>query len=137
MLSVSFDLYGFCSTIDVTVYVTSLDIILFLFLGDIPTISELLSFKRSNGTSVNIAVEVSTGYSKFAAQLLNDDTGARLRNIAHSKRDNPEQINIEILAEWLKGGERRPVSWSALARVLEDIDKGELAAQIKQVKSLN
>ena len=110
---------------------------MFLLTGDFPTISELLSFKRSNGTSVNIAVEVSTGYSKFAAQLLNDDTGARLRNIERSKHDNPEEINIEILREWLKGGERQPVTWSALARVLEDINKGELAAQIKQVKSPN
>ena len=114
--------------------INALLLFLFLLIGDIPTISELLSFKCSNGTSVNIAVEVSTGYSKFAAQLLNDDTGARLRNIERSKRENPEEINIEILREWLKGGERRPVTWSALARVLEDIDKGELAAQIKQVK---
>ena len=117
--------------------INALLLFLFLLIGDIPSISELLSFKRSNGTSVNIAVEMSTGYSKFAAQLLNDDTGARLRNIERSKRENPEEINIEILREWLKGGERQPVTWSALARVLEDIDKGELAAQIKQVKSLN
>ena len=86
---------------------------------------------------MNIAEEVSISYAEFAAQLLKDDNGARIRNIERSKRENPEEINIEILREWLKGGERRPVTWSALARVLEDINKGELAAQIKQVKSLN
>ena len=98
---------------------------------------ELLSFKRSNGECVNIAEEVSISYAEFAAQLLKDDNGARIRNIERAKLKDPKEINIEILREWLKGGERQPVTWSALARVLEDINKGELAAQIKQVKSLN
>ena len=98
---------------------------------------KLLSFKCSNGISVNIAAEINTDYPAFAAQLLNDDTGARLRNIERANLKDPKEINIEILREWLKGGERRPVTWSALARVLENIGKGELAAQIKQVKSLN
>lgn len=96
---------------------------------------ELTSFHCSNGSQVNIAVEVSINYTEFGAQLLDDPTGARVRNIEHSKLKDPKDINTEILREWLKGGERQPVTWTGLAKVLGDIGKGELAAQIRQMKS--
>ena len=97
--------------------------------------SELTSFHCSDGSQVNIAVEVSINYIEFGAQLLDDPTGSRVRNIECAKLKDPKEINSEILREWLRGGERQPVTWTALAKVLDDIDKGELAAQIRQVKS--
>ena len=98
------------------------------------TISELTSFTCCNGSRVNIAVEVSTSYFEFRAQLLDDPSGARVGNIEHAKLRDPKEINLEILREWLKGGERIPVTWSALRDALDDIGKGELAERIKQKK---
>ena len=99
--------------------------------------SELTSFSCCNGSRVNIAVEVSTSYFDFGAQLLDDPSGARLKNIERAKLRDPKEINTEILTEWLKGGERLPVTWSALAKALADIRKGELAEQIRKMKLLN
>ena len=97
--------------------------------------SEVTSFHCPNGSQLNIAVEVSVNYSEFGAQLLDDPTGARVRNIERAKLKDPKEINTEILREWLRGGERQPVTWTALAKVLDDIGKGELAVRIRQMKS--
>ena len=99
--------------------------------------SELTSFHCSNGSQVNIAVEVSINYTEFGAQLLDDPTGSRVKNIECTKLKDPKEINTEILREWLRGGERQPVTWKALAKVLDDIGKGELAARIREMKSHN
>lgn len=34
----------------------------------------------------------------------------------------------------VKGGERQPITWTALTKILDDIGKGELAAKIRQEK---
>ena len=107
-----------------------------VFSGDTPTMSELTSFQSSTGRQVNIPVEISIRYTDFGAQLLNDPTGARVENIERAKMRDAKDINTVILREWLKGGERQPVTWSALAKVLDDIGKGEVAAEIRKVKSL-
>ena len=84
----------------------------------------------SNGRRVSIADEISVNYTEFGAQLLDDPTGTKVRNIEAAKLRDPKEINIEILREWLNGGGRVPVTWQALVKVLQDIDKGELAAEI-------
>ena len=46
-----------------------------------------------------------------------------------------ENINRHILEEWLKGRGRRPTTWATLARVLHDVEKGELAAKLEVFSS--
>ena len=79
---------------------------------------------------MNIAEEISVKYTEFGAQLLDDPTGTKVRNIEAAKLRDPKELNIEILQEWLNGGGRVPVTWPALVKVLQDIGKGELAAEI-------
>ena len=98
--------------------------------------SELTLFPSFSGRQVNIPVEIGVSYTDFGAQLLDDPTGARVRNIERAKMKDAKDINTEILSEWLNGRERQPVTWPALAKVLDDIGKGELAAEIRKVKSL-
>ena len=46
------------------------------------------------------------------------------------------RINTDILEEWLQGRGIQPVSWTTLVKVLEDIDLGTLASDIREAKGL-
>ena len=48
--------------------------------------------------------------------------------------NDAEQINTEILQDWLAGKCKQPVTWATLVGVLCDIELSTLAGQIKAVK---
>ena len=48
----------------------------------------------------------------------------------HKHHYNAEQINIEILQEWLTGRGKQPVTWATLVEVLRDIELYTLAGDI-------
>ena len=106
---------------------------LFIAIGEHPSLIELVRF-RGGKRRINIPQEISTKYLQFGILLLEDTKGARVRNIEHKHRGDAEQINMEILEEWVNGRGRQPVSWEILTEVLRDVKLGQLAGDIEAVK---
>ena len=92
---------------------------------------ELLNFKAGD-RNVNIPREIGSKYLNFGAQLLQERTLAHINALEHQYQRNCEAINCHILNEWLEGRGRKPTTWTTLARVLHDIEKGELAAKLEE-----
>ena len=101
----------------------------FLTLAQCPTLPTLLMFPYK-GRFVDIISEIGAKYKKFGILLLNDQTGARITAIAHKHTNDPEQINIEVLQEWLQGKGKKPVTWHTLMEVLKGTGLSELAKDI-------
>ena len=71
---------------------------------------------------------------QFGTFLLDDRTGARVRNLEHQHQRHAEHINTAILQEWLTGSGKKPVTWATLVEVLRDIELSTLADDIAAVK---
>ena len=54
--------------------------------------------------------------------------------MAFKNHYDAEQINTEILQEWLSGRGKQPVTWTTLVEVLHDIELSTLAGDIETVK---
>ena len=102
--------------------------------GTKPTLQELLRFTRTDGSVINIPVEIGTKYVKFSTFLLDDRNGSRVKIMARKHHYNAEEINTEILQEWLTEKGKQPVTWATLVEVLHDIELSALAAEIEAVK---
>ena len=98
-----------------------------------PTLPECVSF-QGREKRINIPQEIGVKYYKFGLLLLEDDTGAKIQSIAHEHRDNAEQINTEVLRQWINGRGKQPVTWKTLIEVLQDIELSTLAREIEVVK---
>ena len=103
-----------------------------LFIGGQPTLIELVRF-RGRERRINVPQEVSTKYTQFGILLLEDTNGDRVCNMEHKHRGDPEQINTEILREWVSGRGKQPVSWETLTEVLRDMKLSVLASDIEAV----
>ena len=88
----------------------------------------------SDGKVVSIPVQIATNYVQFGTFLLNDRNGSKVKIIACKNHYDAEQINTEILQEWLTGRGKKPVTWTTLVKVLRDIELSTLAGDIKAVK---
>ena len=66
--------------------------------------------------------------------LVEDDTGAIIQSIAHQCMNDPEQINMDVLRQWLTGKGKHPITWKTLAELLHDIELNTLAREIEIVK---
>lgn len=95
---------------------------------------ELLLFQLADGSHINIPKEVGTHYRSFGTHLLQDSTGSHISALAQSEGHNAENINIEILREWLSGEGMEEKIWGTLVHVLSISGKGELARKIHKVK---
>ena len=102
--------------------------------GTTPTLPELLKFKCTDGRVLNIPVEIAIKYVRFGTFLLDDRTGSRVKIMARKHHYDAEQINIEILQEWLTEKCKQPVTWATLVEVLHDIELSALADEIEAVK---
>jgi len=102
--------------------------------GTKPTLPELLKFTCTDGGVISIPVQIATKYVQFGALLLDDRDGARVRIMEHKHLNNSEQINTEILREWLTGSGKLPVEWVTLVEVLNDIQLSILAGEITTSK---
>ena len=100
---------------------------------DRPNQIELIRF-RGRERRINIPQEIGIKYHDFGLLLLEDDTGARIQSLAHKHRDDAEQINMEVLRQWITGRGKHPVTWKTLTQVLHDIELGTLAREIEAVK---
>ena len=83
---------------------------------------------------VSIPVEIATKYVRFSTFLLHDRNGSRAKIMARKHSNDAEQINIEILQEWLTGRGKQPVTWATLVGVLRDIELSTLAGDISTSK---
>ena len=83
---------------------------------------------------INIPEEIATKYLKFGTFLLDDRNGSRVKIMAHKHLNDAEEINTEILQEWLTGIGKQPVTWATLVDVLHDIKLFALACKIEAVK---
>ena len=101
-----------------------------------PTLLELLRFMCTDQRVVNIPVEIATKYVQFGTFLLDDRTGSRVKIVAHKHHYDAEQINMEIIQEWLAGRGKQPVTWATLVEVLHDIELSTLAVEIETIKCL-
>ena len=97
-----------------------------------PILSELLNFKTSSGSTVNIVEQIGTHYSKLGPLLLTDNTGAVTSAIVSQYQRDADAINQEILTRWLQGQGKKPVSWSTLIDVLRDVGLSELSQMIQE-----
>ena len=101
--------------------------------SDIPNMMELVRF-RGKEKRINIPQDISTNYYQFGILLLEDDTGTRVRSIEHRCREDSEQINMDILQQWVNGEGKLPVTWGTLVEVLHDVELTSLARDITAVK---
>ena len=98
-----------------------------------PTLVECIRF-QGRERRINIPQEIGINYSEFGILLLEDATGARVEAIAHKHLNNAQQINLDILKEWVGGRGAKPVNWTMLVEVLKDIGLTVLAGDIAAVK---
>ena len=94
-----------------------------------PTVRDCICFQGRQRT-INIPQEIGPNYYQFGLHLLDDPNGTRVRNIEHDCREI-EQINTEILREWVTRRGKKPVSWQTLIQVFE---LGDLASEIEVIK---
>ena len=83
---------------------------------------------------INIPEEIATKYVKFGTFLLDDKNGSRVKIMARKHLNDAEEINTEILQEWLTGRGKQPVNWATLIKVLHDTELFTLAENIVDVK---
>ena len=102
--------------------------------GTKPTLPELLRFTCTDGRVLNIPVEIATKYVQLGAFLLNDQNGSRVKIMASKHHYDAEQINMEILQQWLTGRGKQQVTWATLVEVVRDIELSTLAGEIEAVK---
>ena len=100
---------------------------------DQPTLIECIRF-RGRKARINVPQEIGVKYYQFGLLLLEDHNGAKIDSIAHKHRDVPEQVNMEVLKEWITGRGKHPVTWKTLVEVLHDIELSTLAGEIEAVK---
>ena len=98
-----------------------------------PTLIECIRF-RGRERRFNIPQEIGVKYRDFGLFLLEDHNGARIRSIAHKHNNDADQINTEVLEEWVAGKGRHPITWKTLTQVLRDIELSTLAGEIEAVK---
>ena len=94
-----------------------------------PTMQDLIAFSTIGGT-LNIPERISTKYRQFGVILLEDGEGTIVDGIAHKNFNNPEEINVDILTQWLRGKGRKPVTWRTMINTLEEIGLKTMADDI-------
>ena len=90
---------------------------------------------RKRERRINIPQEIGVEYCDFGLLLLEDHNGARICALGHKHMNDANEINIEIIEEWVAGKGIHPVSRKTLTEVLRDIELSMLAEEIEAIKS--
>ena len=101
-----------------------------------PTLPQLMKFTFTDGTVGNILIEIAVNFFQFGSFLLDDRSGSRVKIMVCKHHYDAEQINTEIIQEWLAGRGKQPVTWATLVEVLRDIKLSTLAGEIETIKCL-
>ena len=99
-------------------------------LGTTPNLQELLKFTCTDRKVISIPIEIGSMYSQFGFFLLDDSTRSRVMSMESKHHYNTEQINTEILREWLIGSGKKPVTWATLVEALHNIGLATLANKV-------
>ena len=100
------------------------------------TLPELVEYTCTDGTIVKMPLELATDYVQFGTFLLDGRHISTVNIMAHKYHYNAEQINTEILQEWLNGRGKQPVTWATLVSVLKYVELSSLGDDIEAVKCL-
>ena len=79
---------------------------------------------------IDIAEKIATDYKLFGTQLLKDSEGSKVR-IIEMKHQDPVDITVEILEQWLQGRGRMPITWQTFVQCLRDTKLNVLANNIE------
>ena len=101
--------------------------------ADQPTLRECIHF-RGGERKINIPQEIGIKYQDFGLFLLEDENQQRVKAIAQEYMNKAEEINQEILEQWIAGRAKHPVTWKTLTQVLHDIELSMLAEEIEAIK---
>ena len=94
---------------------------------------KLLGFPTKDGKStINIPQQIGANYTTFGTYLLNDETQARVTAIAKQHNNQANEVNMQLLREWLEGSGKKPVTWDTLAKVLRKVPLDNLAEEIER-----
>ena len=83
---------------------------------------------------LSIPQKIGTKYMMFGILLLEDEMAARVNTISKKCQHDAEQINLEILRQWLEGSGKTPIAWGTLADVLCMTGLGTLGEEIRATK---
>ena len=97
---------------------------------DRPTLIACIRF-RGRERRINIPQEIGVKYQDFGLFLLEDENRQRVKAIAQEYMNKAEEINKEILEQWITGRGKQPVTWKTLTEVLRDIELTTLAEEIE------
>lgn len=84
---------------------------------------------------INLHQDIGIHYQEFGVFLLLEHAGTRVRNMERKCMNDPQNINLEILQEWLEGRGRRPVTKETLVDVLREIELHTVADRVEQVQA--
>ena len=101
--------------------------------ADRPTLIECIRF-RGRERRIDIPQEIGVKYRNFGLLLLEDHNGARIHALAYKHNNDANEINREIIEEWVAGKGIHPVTWKTLVQVLRDIELPTLAEEIEAIK---
>ena len=106
-----------------TYYVASC-VVIFSVSGENPTMPKLVKMK--------VPSQVGPKIKQFGIILLQDDGGNKVSNIARKCQENPEEMAMEVLMEWLSGNGKE-VSWESLIATLRDCELNVFAKRLQIV----
>ena len=107
-----------------------------LDLSDPPTMSKLQFLPTKSGKGINIIESIGAKYNAVGTLLLEDEDGVKTEAIVISQYQKVPAINHYILSTWLRGGGKKPVTWSTLIDVFKKVGLTRLAQSIKQLSRL-
>ena len=102
--------------------------------ADRPTLIECIRF-QGRERRITIPQEIGVKYHEFGLFMLGDPNGVRIRALAHKRNNDANEINREIIEEWVAGKGKHPVTCKTLTEVLHDIELLTLTEEIEAIKS--
>ena len=94
-----------------------------------PTLYVLRHFPVKD-SFIDIAEKIATDYKLFGTQLLKDSDGSKVR-IIEMKHQDPVDITVEILEQWLQERGSMPITWQTLFNCLRDTELNVLANKME------
>ena len=83
----------------------------------------------------DIVAEIQNDYSHFGTILLEDKNGNIVKGIEKAKREDPVDVTVEIVRQWLQGKGRKPVTWQTFAECLKEANLHVAAEDIGRALS--
>ena len=83
----------------------------------------------------DIVAEIQNDYGYFGTILLEDKNGNIVKGIEKAKREDPVDVTVEIVRQWLQGKGRKPVTWQMFAECLKEANLHVAAEDIERALS--